>query len=104
MNEQTTVSNNAALFDEWRKLTKHAEGPHGLDEADFNSLCDQIRDMERNIAAAPVQSPDDVWRVVVVLLDEPEEGQQHQEAILARKARTALGLPLNRQALDQPPF
>lgn len=96
MDNQATISEIGNIFAKWCDLLAFAEGPHALDEAGFNALCDQMNQLERDARPIPATSPQDVWRKVVMLLDQPTEDQHDQEAILTRMARSALGLPVNR--------
>ncbi len=95
MDDQSTISEIGKLFAKWCESQASADGPGGFDEAEFNALRDQIRQLERDACAIPPTSPQDVWGKVVMLLDQPTDDQRGQEAIVCRLGRSALGLPLN---------
>ena len=87
------------IFAKWCALIETANGPNNLNDDELNAICDEIRELERQLLLTPATSARDVWLKVVVALDQPTEDQHHQEAKLARLARVALGLPVNRPAL-----
>ena len=103
MNAQTKIAARVGLapaanatmeeaFAAWCGLCDYGNSPNGLSEAEFNSLCHEIREIEERILTFPIRCPDDVWRKVVVALDQPVEGDRTSEAVLVQEARLALGL------------
>ncbi len=92
--QQTAIE---STFDAWRHMVTEFEDPMAdITDDELNSACDLIYTLEDNALATPPATLVDLYRKIVLVLDAPVVGDITREAQLAREARAALGLPVNK--------
>lgn len=81
----------SALFDAWRALEIVKRETAHLHNDLFDECCADQGRIEEEVAALPVATVEDLWKLIAMLIDPESEISVLGEA-LARRARAELGL------------
>jgi hypothetical protein len=86
-----TESANARLFSDWCSIREQISATPNITDDELGAACRKLYKIEDEMLTLPAETAEEVWRLVLIALEEPLDDSDPREGTLWRRAAQAVG-------------